>query len=74
MEPTTLVEFRLQKTANGTLLLLTESGLDSIPSDRRLEAIRSNEGSWTKQMKNIEGDEPQASRAAHHDVPSAEAR
>ena len=53
-EPTTLVEFRLEKTASGTLLVLTESGFDNIPSDRRLEAFRRNEGGWTEQMKNIE--------------------
>src|ERR1700733_12784197 len=34
----TLVEFRLEKTADGTLLLLTESGFDKIPGDRVLEA------------------------------------
>jgi uncharacterized protein YndB with AHSA1/START domain len=53
-ETRTLVEFRLEKAANGTLLLLTESGFDKIPSDRRLEAFRMNEGGWTEQMKNIE--------------------
>ena len=54
METATLVEFRLEKTASGTLLLLTESGFDKIPSDRRLEAVRMNDGGWTEQMKNIE--------------------
>ena len=53
-ETPTLVEFRLEKTSNGTLLLLTESGFDKIPSDRRLEAFRMNDGGWTEQMKNIE--------------------
>ena len=53
-EPTTLVEFRLEKTASGTLLVLTESGFDKLPSDRRLEAFRRNDGGWTEQMKNIE--------------------
>jgi len=53
-EPTTLVEFRLEKTATGTLLVLTESGFDKLPADRRLEAFRRNEGGWTEQMKNIE--------------------
>ena len=52
--PTTLVEFRLEKTATGTLLVITESGFDSIPGDFRLEAFRRNEGGWTEQMKNIE--------------------
>jgi uncharacterized protein YndB with AHSA1/START domain len=53
-EPTTLVEFRLEKTASGTLLVVTESGFDKLPSDRRLEAFRRNDGGWTEQMKNIE--------------------
>ena len=53
-EESTLVEFRLEKTADGTLLLLTESGFDKIPAARRAEAFRRNEGGWTEQMKNIE--------------------
>lgn len=53
-ETPTLVEFRLQKTTSGTLLVLTESGFDKIPADRRLEAFRRNERGWTEQMKNIE--------------------
>jgi uncharacterized protein YndB with AHSA1/START domain len=53
-ELTTLVEFSLEKTASGTLLVLTESGFDKLPSDRRLEAFRRNDGGWTQQMKNIE--------------------
>jgi uncharacterized protein YndB with AHSA1/START domain len=53
-ETPTLVEFTLQKTPNGTLLLLSESGFDKIPSERRLEAFRKNDGGWTQQMKNIE--------------------
>jgi uncharacterized protein YndB with AHSA1/START domain len=53
-EPSTLVEFRLEKIPSGTLLTLTESGFDKIPSDRRLEAFRMNDGGWTEQMKNIE--------------------
>lgn len=53
-EPQTLVEFRLEKTATGTLLLLTESGFDKIPAGRRPEAFRMNDGGWTAQMENIE--------------------
>lgn len=53
-ETPTLVEFTLEKTANGTLLIVTESGFDKIPSERRLEAFRRNEGGWAEQMKNIE--------------------
>lgn len=53
-ETPTLVEFSLEETTTGTLLLLTESGFGEIPSDRRLEAFRRNDGGWTEQMKNIE--------------------
>ncbi|HKV28168.1 MAG TPA: SRPBCC family protein [Candidatus Acidoferrales bacterium] len=53
-ETPTLVEFRLEKTTSGTLLLLTESGFDEISGGRRLEAFRMNDGGWTEQMKNIE--------------------
>jgi len=53
-ETPTLVEFRLEKTATGTLLMLTESGFDKVPNDRRAEAFRMNDGGWTEQMKNIE--------------------
>jgi hypothetical protein len=48
------VEFRLEKTATGTLLVVTESGFDKLPADRRIESFRRNEGGWTQQMKNIE--------------------
>jgi len=53
-EPPTLVEFRLEKTPAGTLLLVTESGFDALPASRRDEAFRMNSGGWTEQMKNIE--------------------
>jgi uncharacterized protein YndB with AHSA1/START domain len=53
-EPTTLVEFRLEKIESGTLLTLTESGFENLPDDICLEAFRRNDGGWTEQMKNIE--------------------
>jgi len=53
-ETPTLVEFRLEKMKKGTLLILTESGFDKIPSDRRMEAFRMNSNGWTKQMENIQ--------------------
>jgi uncharacterized protein YndB with AHSA1/START domain len=53
-ETPTLVEFRLEATATGTLLTVTESGFDKIPAGRYQEAFRMNEGGWTQQMKNIE--------------------
>lgn len=53
-EPTTLVTFTLEEREGGTVLRLVESGFDSIPFDRRAEALKSNESGWTEQMKNIE--------------------
>ncbi|WP_348268970.1 SRPBCC family protein [Edaphobacter paludis] len=53
-ESPTLVEFKLEAIPDGTLLLLTESGFDKIPSDRRSEAFRMNDGGWSQQMENIE--------------------
>lgn len=53
-ETPTLVEFRLEKTATGTLLTVTESGFEDVPSERRLEAFRKNEGGWAQQMGNIQ--------------------
>jgi len=53
-ETPTLVEFKLEKTATGTLLTVTESGFSRIPSHRRAEAFRMNDGGWAEQMKNIE--------------------
>lgn len=52
-EPTTLVEFKLEKAAGGTLLTLTESGFENLPDNLRPEAFRRNDGGWTGQMKNI---------------------
>ena len=53
-EPTTLVEFWLDKIPVGTSLLITESGFSGIPSGRRMEAFRMNDSGWTEQLKNIE--------------------
>jgi uncharacterized protein YndB with AHSA1/START domain len=52
-EPTTLVVFELEEVEGGTLLSVVESGFDSIPPSRRLEAFRMNSGGWDEQMKNI---------------------
>jgi uncharacterized protein YndB with AHSA1/START domain len=53
-ETPTLVEFRLEKSAVGTILVVTESGFENIPSARRPEAFRMNSGGWEQQLKNIE--------------------
>ena len=53
-EPTTLVEFRLEEEAGGTLLTVVESGFDKIPAERRAEAFLRNSEGWAEQMKNIQ--------------------
>lgn len=60
-EPPTLVEFTLEKTATGTLLRIVESGFDKLPSKRRDEAFRMNEGGWGAQLGNIARHVEQAS-------------
>ena len=52
-ETPTLVEFRLEKTPTGTLLMVSESGFVALPAERRDEAFRMNEGGWAVQMQNI---------------------
>jgi uncharacterized protein YndB with AHSA1/START domain len=52
--PKTRVEFRLQPTASGTRLTISESGFGALPDDkRRVDAIRSNTQGWNIQAKNI---------------------
>jgi uncharacterized protein YndB with AHSA1/START domain len=52
-ETPTLVEFRLEPTAGGTRLMLTESGFDAVPAHRRDEAFLRNSNGWATQMENI---------------------
>ncbi len=53
-EPTTLVEFRLEPTSDGTRLVISESGFNALPDDeRRVDALRSNTSGWNEQVKNI---------------------
>ena len=52
-EPQTRVEFRLEPTASGTRVTVSESGFDALPEPRRADALRSNEGGWTEQMQNL---------------------
>lgn len=53
-EPPTLVEFRLEETAGGTLLTVIESGFKRLPAHRRAEAFRMNNDGWSEQLTNIE--------------------
>ncbi|MBA3572990.1 MAG: SRPBCC domain-containing protein, partial [Pyrinomonadaceae bacterium] len=52
-EPTTLVVFELKEVEGGTLLSVVESGFDSVPPSRRLDAFRLNSGGWDEQMQSI---------------------
>jgi uncharacterized protein YndB with AHSA1/START domain len=54
LEPKTLVEFRLQDDNGGTLLIVTESGFDKIPADRRDEAFRKNNAGWESQVLKLQ--------------------
>jgi uncharacterized protein YndB with AHSA1/START domain len=50
-EPTTLVEFTLDQTAEGVLLRIVESGFDAIPADRRAAAFEANSEGWAAQTE-----------------------
>ena len=52
-ETPTLVEFRLETTAAGTLLSVKESGFDQIPAGRKAEALLKHDHGWAEQMANI---------------------
>lgn len=54
VEPTTLVEFRLEEVDGGTRLTTTESGFDRLPAGRREAAFKMNDGGWTSQLKKID--------------------
>jgi uncharacterized protein YndB with AHSA1/START domain len=51
----TLVEFRLEGSAAGTRLQVSESGFDRLPADRRESSYRDNDSGWTIQLNNIVG-------------------
>ena len=50
-EPTTLVEFTLDDTADGVLLRIVESGFDAIPAERRTSAFEANSEGWAAQTE-----------------------
>ena len=52
-EPTTLVEFMLEETDDGTAVTIVESGFDRIPLARQAEAFRMNERGWEGQAKKL---------------------
>ncbi|HKY81405.1 MAG TPA: SRPBCC family protein [Sphingobium sp.] len=49
----TRVEFVLEPISAGTRLTVTESGFDKVPEPRRTNVMRSNDGGWAEQVKNI---------------------
>jgi uncharacterized protein YndB with AHSA1/START domain len=53
-EPTTLVEFTLDDTADGVLLRIVESGFDAIPAERRAAAFEGNSEGWEAQTKLVQ--------------------
>lgn len=52
-EAPTLIEFKLQEIGQNTELVITESGFDNIPANRKEEAYKMNEGGWEQQIVNI---------------------
>jgi uncharacterized protein YndB with AHSA1/START domain len=53
-EETTLVEFRLSEESGGTRLVITESGFDRVPLERRAKAFTANDSGWEHQCKLVE--------------------
>ena len=54
-EATTLVAFTLEDVPDGTRLIVTESGFDALPPERRLQSFIGNSRGWESQMKRIVG-------------------
>jgi uncharacterized protein YndB with AHSA1/START domain len=52
-EPSTLVEFFLEKSAKGTLVRVVESGFEKLPPERRDISFRMNDRGWAAQLENI---------------------
>ncbi len=52
-EPSTLVEFTLERIPTGTRLRVVESGFDRLPAHRRDEAFRMNDRGWGIQTEMI---------------------
>jgi uncharacterized protein YndB with AHSA1/START domain len=53
-ETPTLVEFHLEATPTGTLLVVTESGFENLPPSRYADAMRMNTRGWEQQLLKIE--------------------
>ncbi len=53
-EPMTLCTFALSEVDGGVHLVITESGFENIPLERRAKAFPANDGGWEAQMGLIE--------------------
>jgi len=53
-ETPTLVEFHLEASPTGTLLVVTESGFENLPPSRYADCIRMNNRGWEQQMEKIQ--------------------
>ena len=53
-EPMTLVTFTLEPGDGGTKLTIAETGFDSIPLARRVDAFEANEEGWTMMVDLVE--------------------
>lgn len=51
----TLVEFIIEPSSNGSKLTIRESGFEKLPEDKRVQIFRDNESGWDAQTKNIRG-------------------
>lgn len=54
-EPMTCVQFRLEETAGGTVVTVTESGFDKISLTRRAGVFAQNDEGWREQLLNLDG-------------------
>jgi uncharacterized protein YndB with AHSA1/START domain len=52
-QPATLVSFKLEPSADGTLLTIAESVFEALPDNRRLKVLRDNTEGWNIQAENI---------------------
>jgi uncharacterized protein YndB with AHSA1/START domain len=52
-ETPTLVEFHLSPTAEGSRLVVIETGFDALPEHRKADCLRMNDRGWATQIQNI---------------------
>jgi uncharacterized protein YndB with AHSA1/START domain len=52
-EPSTLVEFKLEETMNGTMVTIAESGFDRLSLEYRAAAFKDNTNGWEYQAQSL---------------------